>query len=131
MQEAERESRNVRIAVMGSGGVGGYFGARLARGGADVHFVARGAHQAAMRDCLQIMPSSAFSSSMLGPPDMTTSMHHDIQNGRPLEVQWLAGGVVELGKEVGPYADESCRPGYSHPARRRPRRSAVCLRHET
>jgi 2-dehydropantoate 2-reductase len=40
----------VRIAVMGSGGVGGYFGARLARGGADVHFVARGAHQAAMRD---------------------------------------------------------------------------------
>jgi 2-dehydropantoate 2-reductase len=35
------------------------------------------------------------------PPDMTTSMHHDIQNGRPLEVQWLAGGVVELGKQVG------------------------------
>jgi 2-dehydropantoate 2-reductase len=35
------------------------------------------------------------------PPDMTTSMHHDIQNGRPLEVQWLAGGVVELGKKVG------------------------------
>jgi len=26
----------VRIAVMGSGGVGGFFGARLARGGADV-----------------------------------------------------------------------------------------------
>jgi 2-dehydropantoate 2-reductase len=35
------------------------------------------------------------------PPDMTTSMHHDIQNGKPLEVQWLAGGVVELGKKVG------------------------------
>ena len=35
------------------------------------------------------------------PPDMTTSMHHDLQNGRPLEVQWLAGGVVELGKKVG------------------------------
>jgi 2-dehydropantoate 2-reductase len=32
---------------------------------------------------------------------MTTSMHHDLQNGRPLEVQWLAGGVVELGKKVG------------------------------
>jgi 2-dehydropantoate 2-reductase len=34
---------------MGSGGVGGYFGARLQRGGADVTFVARGAHLAAMR----------------------------------------------------------------------------------
>src|SRR5215217_2876697 len=38
----------MKIAVMGSGGVGGYFGARLAKGGADVHFVARGAHLAAM-----------------------------------------------------------------------------------
>lgn len=38
-----------RIAVMGSGGLGGYFGALLARGGADVTFVARGAHLAAMR----------------------------------------------------------------------------------
>jgi 2-dehydropantoate 2-reductase len=40
----------VKIAVMGSGGVGGYFGARLAKGGADVSFVARGAHLAAMRE---------------------------------------------------------------------------------
>jgi 2-dehydropantoate 2-reductase len=35
---------------MGSGGVGGYFGARLAKGGADVTFVARGAHLAAIRE---------------------------------------------------------------------------------
>jgi len=40
----------LRIAIMGSGGVGGYFGARLVKGGADVHFVARGAHLAAMRE---------------------------------------------------------------------------------
>ena len=39
----------LRIAIMGSGGVGGYLGARLIRGGADVAFVARGAHLAAMR----------------------------------------------------------------------------------
>lgn len=39
----------MRIAVMGSGGLGGYFGARLAQGGADVHFVARGQHLEAMR----------------------------------------------------------------------------------
>ena len=34
---------------MGAGGVGGYFGARLARGGADVVFIACGAHLEAMR----------------------------------------------------------------------------------
>lgn len=39
----------MRIAVMGSGGVGGYFGARLAQAGNDVAFIARGAHLAAMR----------------------------------------------------------------------------------
>jgi 2-dehydropantoate 2-reductase len=40
----------MRIAVMGTGGVGGYFGARLAQGGSDVVFVARGAHLAALRE---------------------------------------------------------------------------------
>ena len=39
----------MRIAIMGSGGLGGYFGARLVQGGADVHFVARGEHLEAMR----------------------------------------------------------------------------------
>lgn len=40
---------SLRIAVMGSGGVGGYFGARLAQAGAAVTFIARGEHLAAMR----------------------------------------------------------------------------------
>lgn len=40
----------MRIAIFGSGGVGGYFGGRLAQTGEDVHFIARGAHLAAMRD---------------------------------------------------------------------------------
>src|SRR5204862_5482935 len=40
----------MRIAIYGSGGVGGYFGARLAAAGNDVHFIARGAHLAAMRE---------------------------------------------------------------------------------
>jgi 2-dehydropantoate 2-reductase len=39
----------MRIVVMGPGGVGGYFGARLAAAGNDVTFVARGAHLEAMR----------------------------------------------------------------------------------
>jgi 2-dehydropantoate 2-reductase len=39
----------MRIAVIGAGGVGGAFGAAMAKAGADVTFVARGAHLAAMR----------------------------------------------------------------------------------
>ena len=40
----------MKISVMGAGGVGGYFGARLAAAGNDVAFVARGAHLAAIRE---------------------------------------------------------------------------------
>jgi 2-dehydropantoate 2-reductase len=40
----------VRIAIFGSGGVGGYFGGRLAAAGADVTFIARGAHLSALRE---------------------------------------------------------------------------------
>jgi 2-dehydropantoate 2-reductase len=39
----------MRIAAMAAGAVGGYFGARLAAAGHDVHFIARGAHLAALR----------------------------------------------------------------------------------
>ena len=28
-------------------------------------------------------------------------MHHDLQGGKPLEVRWLSGGVVDLGAQVG------------------------------
>jgi 2-dehydropantoate 2-reductase len=35
------------------------------------------------------------------PADMTSSLHHDLERGNPLEVQWLSGGVVQLGEKVG------------------------------
>lgn len=34
-------------------------------------------------------------------PDMTSSLHHDLDRGNPLEVEWLSGGVVQLGQKVG------------------------------
>lgn len=40
----------MKVAILGSGAVGGYYGARLVRAGHDVTFVARGAHLAAMRE---------------------------------------------------------------------------------
>jgi|GEM_PF-5751090 len=39
----------MRIAIFGSGGVGGYFGGRLAQAGEDVIFIARGEHLRAIR----------------------------------------------------------------------------------
>lgn len=39
----------MKIAVLGAGGVGGYFGARLAAAGSDVTFIARGKHLEAIR----------------------------------------------------------------------------------
>ena len=40
----------MRIVVMGSGGLGGYFGGLLARSGADVRFIARGTHLYALQE---------------------------------------------------------------------------------
>lgn len=39
----------MRMAIMGSGGLGGYYGGMLARAGEDVTFIARGAHLEAIR----------------------------------------------------------------------------------
>lgn len=40
----------MRIAIMGAGGVGGYYGGRLAQAGHDVTFIARGEHLRAIRE---------------------------------------------------------------------------------
>ncbi|WP_328564446.1 2-dehydropantoate 2-reductase [Streptomyces coelicoflavus] len=71
----------MRIAVIGAGGVGGYFGARLAAAGNEVTFVARGGHLEAMRRNglvvhsplgeLRTSPDSVVGSiSELGPTDL-------------------------------------------------------------
>jgi 2-dehydropantoate 2-reductase len=39
----------MKFVMMGSGGVGGYYGGRLQQAGHEVAFVARGAHAEAMR----------------------------------------------------------------------------------
>src|SRR3546814_6552295 len=35
------------------------------------------------------------------PSAMKASMLHDLEAGKPLEVRWLSGGIVDLGREVG------------------------------
>ena len=46
---AQCERSDMKIVMFGAGGVGGYFGGRLAQAGCDVSFVARGAHLDALR----------------------------------------------------------------------------------
>jgi 2-dehydropantoate 2-reductase len=35
------------------------------------------------------------------PAQMTSSMHNDLERGNRLEVPWLSGAVVELGRKTG------------------------------
>ncbi|HSD51400.1 MAG TPA: ketopantoate reductase family protein [Candidatus Methylomirabilis sp.] len=70
----------MRIAVMGSGGVGGYFGGLLARANEDVTFIARGAHlEAIQKNGLQVKsvvgdfhvrPKATHDPSAVGPADL-------------------------------------------------------------
>ena len=71
----------MRIAVVGAGGVGGAYGAALAKAGADVTFIARGAHLAAMeskglrlespRGDIHLLPTQATEDpATIGPVDI-------------------------------------------------------------
>lgn len=63
----------------------------------EVVTVARAHGVALPRDYLEVAMKRADDVA----PDMTSSMHHDLERGNPLEVRWLAGGVVELGQSKG------------------------------
>src|SRR5438046_6868334 len=69
----------MRVLVHGAGAVGGYFGARLAIGGHDVTFVARGENLAALRrqgltlrlstgEALRVVPAHAVGDPAEAPP---------------------------------------------------------------
>ena len=60
----------MRIAIMGSGGVGGYVGGRLAAAGQDVTFIARGAHLAAIHE-RGLRIESALGDLTLSPAEAT------------------------------------------------------------
>jgi 2-dehydropantoate 2-reductase len=49
IQKTFVQRRSMRIVVFGTGGVGGYFGGRLAQAGEDVTFIARGEHLRAIK----------------------------------------------------------------------------------
>jgi len=71
----------MRFAIVGSGAVGGYFGAKLARSGQTVTFIARGAHLTAIRERgLQIQ------SAMLGDFTVHAPADDDATRVGPVDV---------------------------------------------
>ncbi len=73
----------MKIAVVGAGGVGGYFGARLAKGGEDVRFIARGAQLAAIRE-RGLHVRSILGDISLAPADAPAT--NDIVSIGPVEI---------------------------------------------
>ena len=75
----------MRFAILGSGAVGGYYGAKLARAGHDVTFIARGAHLAAIRaNGLQVR------SPALGDFTVTAAAEEDTARVPPVDVVVVA-----------------------------------------
>ena len=84
----------MRIAVMGAGSTGGYFGGMLARGGDDVSLIARGAHLEAIRsDGLRVVRDeeeftvrcrATDDPSEVGPVDLALLCVKTYQNGSAL-----------------------------------------------
>jgi 2-dehydropantoate 2-reductase len=75
----------MRFAVLGSGAVGGYYGAKLARAGQDVTFIARGAHLAAIRE-----RGLAIRSPMLGDFTVRAAAEEDTSRVGPVDVVLVA-----------------------------------------
>jgi 2-dehydropantoate 2-reductase len=84
----------VKVAVMGAGAVGAYFGALLHRGGVDVTLIARGQHLEAIKARgLHIksyqgefsVPAKAVGDPKeIGPADLPVSSHHPGGNRHPV-----------------------------------------------
>ncbi|MBX2991787.1 MAG: 2-dehydropantoate 2-reductase [Bacteroidetes bacterium] len=66
----------MKFAVIGTGGVGGYFGGKLAKNGEDVWFMARGKHLEAMRNNGLLIRS--FEGDWIVPPGKMTGSPDDI-----------------------------------------------------
>ena len=94
----------MKIAIYGAGGLGGFYGARLACAGNDVAFIARGAHLAAMRERgLQV--SSPLGDMHL-PEPVATDSPADIGPVDLVLVAVKTWQIPEVGAAMGPLIGE-------------------------
>lgn len=88
----------MKIAVIGAGGVGGYFGAKLVQAGHDVTFIARGEHLKAIKSCGLIVKSidGDFKVEQIKASDKIS----DIDNPDLVIVAVKAWQIKELREEI-------------------------------
>ena len=103
----------MRFAILGSGAVGGYYGAKLARAGHAVTFIARGAHLAAIRDRglqvrspmgdFTVMAPAEEDPSRVGTVDVVVIAvkAYDNETALPLAAQMLGPGSSVLTLQNG------------------------------
>lgn len=94
----------MKIGVMGSGGIGGYFGALLARADHDVTFIARGAHLRAIR-ARGLRVDAADGSFVIAPANATDAP----EDVGPVDLALLcvktydlADGIEQMRPLIGP-----------------------------
>jgi 2-dehydropantoate 2-reductase len=95
---------NLKIAVFGTGAVGGYFGGRLAEAGEDVRFIARGQHLAAIRD--QGLRVSSIAGDFLIRPASVTDRPAEAGPVDVVLVGVKAWQVPEAADAIRPLVDE-------------------------
>jgi 2-dehydropantoate 2-reductase len=108
----------MRIAVFGTGAVGGYFGGRLAASGEDVTFIARGAHLAALQQHglrisspkgdLHIPVTATDRPAAVGPVDVVlfTVKLYDVETSAPALTPLIGADTVVVTLQNGVEAVE-------------------------
>jgi 2-dehydropantoate 2-reductase len=112
----------MKIAIMATGGVGGYFGVRLAAAGENVHFIARGAHLAALRGNglvlksangdLHLQPVSATDDpAQIGPVDIVifAVKQYDTETAAKLIKPLIGADTAAIALQNGMDKDERLR----------------------
>src|SRR3954466_8938719 len=95
----------MRIAVIGAGGVGGYFGGKLADGGADVTFIVRGATLDAMRT-RGLRVDSIKGDFVIEHPNVTDDPA-SVRNVDAIFVTVKAWQIEEAAREIKPMIGEN------------------------
>ena len=102
----------MRIAIFGVGGVGGYFGWRLAQSGEDVVFIARGENLRALKNKGLTVDTPAQNSEFAC-PFAGPALDHDLRLGE--EFHGVPSLSVQVAEEaLAPSAERKERHGGRH-----------------
>lgn len=94
----------MRITVIGAGGVGGYFGGRLAQAGHDVTFIARGRHLEAI--CSHGLKVKSVKGDFVIHPAVATDQYSAVAGSELVLVCTKAWQVKEVAQHLAPFLDE-------------------------